>query len=728
MSFRLRVSRLGPGWLVLLGCFPAGPAVGAPRRVAIRAPESLVQGGELERIKGWARRSGVLLEVGAEQAPAPPGSEIVWLALTPVSEAFAKAASRFPVKLEPDGFEFDGRRYRAPEDAIALSDPARPRETLVLGNGRQALLRLAARRMVWRDEPRADYQAVSGGLTKEGRFAKGTPLAIERASDRDGITARDAFFAARRIEERDGARWVFREEERPAVDRWAPVLKRWLPRSRRAPVTVALFPDAGAKAKYAGSSRPADLAEDGAGFRVDVDASALAEPDLVSPVLASAALAAETPALARRPLLLAAAGARAAGSWWGRPVAPFAAFARGAGVEPSPSEVLGDEAGLSPVLSVGAAAAWLEAGARLEGEGAMKKALAGPGPALGAALERWRSSAARQAVRPPARRELPRGFLRGVSYAMTNSIDGGYASSRSHDTLAKLAGLSVNSVAIMPFAFSRDPHAPEIAFIHRDPQGETDEAMLHAAADARVAGMTTMWKPQIWLAGGFVGTVSMKSEDDWRGWFDAYRRFVVHHAVVAEAGNASAFCVGTELLATEAREKDWRRTVAAVRLATGAPLLYAANWAANAPNVTFWDALDAVGVDFYDPLSRDPKASDAALETGARAAARPLAALAERVKKPVIFAEAGYPPVRAAWLSPHDENSGRPRAPEDAARAVAAVYRALEKERWWKGVYWWKAFSDGRPARPDETGFNLIGTPAEKAVAAGFAKLAAVDR
>jgi hypothetical protein len=165
-----------------------------------------------------------------------------------------------------------------------------------------------------------------------------------------------------------------------------------------------------------------------------------------------------------------------------------------------------------------------------------------------------------------------------------------------------------------------------------------------------------------------------------------------------------------------------------VRLATGGALTYASNWAANAPKVTFWDALDAVGVDFYDPLSKDAKASDAALEGGARAAAKPLAALADRLKKPVIFAEAGYPPVRAAWMTPHDENSGRPRSPEDAARSVAAVYRALEKEKWWKGVYWWKTYSDGRSARPDEKGFNLLGTPVEKAVAAGFAKLAAQER
>lgn len=714
------------GVLVALLIISSG-ATGAARKIAIRAPEGLSLGGEFDRVRSWAERNGVTVEVGPESAPVPAGVALVRLGLVPVSESFAKAAARFPVRLAAEGFEFDGRSYRAPEDAVALADPGKPLETLVVGNGRQAILRLVARRLFWRDEPPPDYQVISGGLTKEGRFAsaKAGPLAIDRASDRDAISAREAFFNGRKTEERDGVRWIFREEERAAADRWAVALKRWHGRGRKGSLTVALFPDAGTKAKYAGSSRPADLLEDGAAFLVRIDASAPAEPDLVSPVLAAAALAIENPALGKRPLLLSATGARAAGRWWGREVVSFGAFAKGADVEPAIADVIAGAPELSPVLAVGTAASWLEAGARIDGEAAVKKALAGPEPALKAALERWRASAGRRAVAPPPRRELPKDFLRGVSYTMTNSIDGGYVSSRSRETLGRLAGLGVNSVAIMPFGFGRDSQSPEIGFIHREPQGETDEGTLRAVADARVAGMTAMVKPQLWLGGGgFVGAIAMKSEEDWRRWFDAYRRFVVHHAVVAEAAGAALYCVGTELVGTQVREKQWRRTIAALRLATGAPLTYAANWAVNAPNVTFWDALDAVGVDFYDALSKEAKVSDSALEAGVRGAAKPLVALADRVKKPVIFTEAGYPPVRGAWIAPHDDSSGRPRAPEDAARAVAAVFRALDGQKWWRGVYWWKAFSDGRPARPDGKGFNLLGTPAEKAVADGFARMA----
>ncbi len=153
--------------------------------------------------------------------------------------------------------------------------------------------------------------------------------------------------------------------------------------------------------------------------------------------------------------------------------------------------------------------------------------------------------------------------------------------------------------------------------------------MVRAVFDARQLGMSAMVKPQIWIGGGrFVGDVAMRSDEEWRRFFDAYRRFIVHHAVVAEASGAGLFCVGTELVATEGRGREWRETIAAVRLATGAPLTYASNWAAGAPRVPYWDSLDAIGVDFYDSLSTDPAATDAALEAGVRAAVAPLDRLA----------------------------------------------------------------------------------------------------
>ncbi len=606
-----------------------------------------------------------------------------------------------------------------------MRDPANASETLIFANARSAVPRLAGRRLFFGDGPETDYSVVSGDLVKTGRFrAAGPVLGIVRASDHDEIQVREELLRSFVTVERAGVRWRFAEADRGAVERLEAMLARFR-RGAGLPVSVRVFPDATAKARLTGSSRPADVSRQADEVRVDVDASAPAEPDLLSPVFAAAAHGSAAPVLFSRPTLLMALGARAAGRWWGRDVAGFAAFAERARVAPSVQEVMNSDEDVSPILAVGTAAAWIEAGVRAEGEPAVLRDLAGAAPALASALSRWQAAAGKAPVSAPARRPLPPGFLRGLSYAMSNSMDASYASPRSRETLSRLARLGANAISVMPFAFQREASRPGLSFVHRSPQGETDEGTLRAVTDARALGITSMVKPQIWVGHDvFVGNIVMSSPDDWSRWFAVYRRFLVHHAIVSEASGAALLCVGTELIQTETRLAEWRETIAAVRLATGAPLTYASNWTAGAVRIGFWDALDAIGVDFYDPPSTEPEAADAALEAGVRAAARPLAALSAKLGKPVIFTEAGFPLCRAAWIAPHDENTGRPAHSGDAARAIAAVYRALEKEPWWKGVYWWKAFSSGREARPDERGFNVLGGAPQKAVVEGFERLA----
>jgi hypothetical protein len=547
-------------------------------------------------------------------------------------------------------------------------------------------------------------------------------------ADPESAPVRERFFSSLTTERRGNAAWGFRDSERIAFEKWAPVLDRFLEAAPGRPaVTAFLFPDTATKALSMGSSRPADLAWEGDHARVDIDASAPVQPDLVSPVLAAAAIGGLEPRLRTKPALLLAAGARAHGSWWGRDITSFAALLERAGAQPTVGEALenGERQNVSPICVVGAAAAWLAAGFREGGDASLHRVFRASDRELAETLERWRQAAQRVVFSAPRRRPLPSGFLRGVSYAMSNSIDGSYASPRSLETLKRLSGMAVNSISVIPYGFLRTERTPEIRFVHRNPRGETDEGTLRVVSDARSLGMTAMVKPQIWVGGGaFIGRVAMANPADWARWFDAYRRFAVHHALVAEASGAALFCIGTELSGTEAQEKRWRATITAVRLATGAPLLYATNWAAGASKIGFWDALDVIGADFYDPLSVDAKASDAALVQGVRRAVQPVAELSAAMRKPVIFAEAGYPPAQSAWTAPHDEDSGRPLAPEDAARAVRAVFAALGGERWWRGVYWWKVFSDGRDAGASDRSFNFLGRPAGEAIAVGFRQLA----
>jgi hypothetical protein len=306
---------------------------------------------------------------------------------------------------------------------------------------------------------------------------------------------------------------------------------------------------------------------------------------------------------------------------------------------------------------------------------------------------------------------------------MANQSAGGYLSRRSPETLDRLKGDGVDAVSLIPYAFQARAASPGLRFPGRDPRGESEEAILRGAGDARARGMAVVIKPQIWLWRGFTGDIAMTSDADWASWFHQYREYIVRFAVVAEASGAELLDIGVELCATESRQREWRELIAAVRAVTGAPLVYSCNWGKGVAAVGWWDALDAIGVDFYDPLSASAHPTDADLAAGARRAMEPLCAAALRTGKPVYLTEVGFPSVAGAWLSPNEEDSPRPFSAEDPARCARAVFAALENARWCRGLFWWKAFSDGHEADPGVKTFNVAGRPIEKAIREGFRKM-----
>lgn len=225
----------------------------------------------------------------------------------------------------------------------------------------------------------------------------------------------------------------------------------------------------------------------------------------------------------------------------------------------------------------------------------------------------------------------------------------------------------------------------------------------------------------------------MTSEADWDRWWRTYRRYVLHHAVLAAYAEAELFAVGVELERTVQRRDDWSALIRDVRRVYPGAVTYAANWAQGAEEVGFWDALDAVGVDAYYPLvesgpdtaqgsTAGPSAAE--LARGAAAVADRLEALARRTGKPVLLTEVGFAARRAAWVDPHEE--GGEASPEDQARAYRALLGALEDRPWLRGVFVWKAMSGDR-IRPglESPAFRFLGHPAEGAVAEFFRRRSA---
>lgn len=344
---------------------------------------------------------------------------------------------------------------------------------------------------------------------------------------------------------------------------------------------------------------------------------------------------------------------------------------------------------------------------------------------------------------------LAAGFRRGVSWWMSESgPDAGAASFR------RLAGLGVTWVSLHTWdPLQRGPSDPVLAtpaagrrFGFRDLPG--------LVRSAHQAGLRVMVKPHLEMRGfepseaerrilrsgdeaarrALFGRlearlapgehldhnrIAMRSEADWRRWFEGYLRYVLRYAREAQAAGADAFCVGRELDSTvRLREADWRRVIARVRGEFEGPLTYSANFD-SWHDLAFWDALDFIGVSAYFPLSTTPDASLAELEAGWDRALAPLEEAHRRWGRPVLLTEAGFPSIPSAARAPWREERTR----ADVwlqARCYEATLRALARRPWIEGSFFWLWERAAQPAFRDPS-HAIVDKPASFTMARWYA-------
>ncbi len=250
------------------------------------------------------------------------------------------------------------------------------------------------------------------------------------------------------------------------------------------------------------------------------------------------------------PLLERGLAASNAPEWGGRGIHYWAARFHRAGLVPPLSELLSppwsEEASLllaTPVAGVlvefllarwsrtgflNRYATWKPNADEIEGleagwEYYLDRVLAAHEAAIGTELE---AATARQ-------RNLP-GIL-GFNYANEGyGRYAGYLSERSDASIARMARLGASGIAVLPYASmpSANRHA-----VLRPPTrigSETDEAVVQAIRAAKREGLTVLLKPHIWVRGGWPGEIAFRSRREWARFFEAYERWIVHYAILAE--------------------------------------------------------------------------------------------------------------------------------------------------------------------------------------------------
>ncbi|MGH7087845.1 MAG: glycoside hydrolase family 113 [Stellaceae bacterium] len=290
--------------------------------------------------------------------------------------------------------------------------------------------------------------------------------------------------------------------------------------------------------------------------------------------------------------------------------------------------------------------------------------------------------------------------VRGVSYPSYRR--GLYASPGSAASIADLAKTGANYVAIVPTSYSRSIYDSSF---YATGATESDAAVAEVIKLAHRDGLSVLLKPHVDPADGKPRAAYAPRDVD--AWFRNYEAFLLRYARLASQNRVEMFGIGCELdtLVTGPYRDRWLRIIRAIRAVYPGLLIYASGGAVGGADVSFWDAVDLIGVDAYNPLSRAIHPSVAELVAGWRA--RPegswAAALTdgkppleyyrglwEHYRKPVIFTEIGYKSVAGATARPGDWKY-RARVDLDLqARAYQAFFEVWARESsWMEGAFLW---------------------------------------
>ena len=386
---------------------------------------------------------------------------------------------------------------------------------------------------------------------------------------------------------------------------------------------------------------------------------------------------------------------------------------------------------LSPLVRDALGGAWVEFQTEQRGQrvvqllyrapltpGGEEEIAATLGTSWDALEEEWRKHLGELAVRPhlpAAAAPLPPAFQRGISFSHEVGGNWGYGSDRAHRELEHIRALGANSVAVVPYAFTRAPAEASI-FTATD---ESDDRVIRTLEAAHGLGLATMLKPQLW-GPGFTGEIAFGNDADFALWFEQYRRWLLHMARLAELHRVEVLVVGTELGGLTGREAAWRALIADVRRVYSGRLTYAAHWGREFETLAFWDALDFLGVNLYYPLAA-PGGAPRAGSPQVRALADKLADLAEKHRKPILFTEVGYPSLASAAAEPWKEGEAG-LDPAMQEQCYRTVFEAFYTQPWLAGLYWWKWPSHGGTTRFDTT-YSPVNKPAARELERWYKKV-----
>jgi len=333
-------------------------------------------------------------------------------------------------------------------------------------------------------------------------------------------------------------------------------------------------------------------------------------------------------------------------------------------------------------------------------------------------------------VRIPDLSPLPATFQRGMNLEPIRGFGRTLGLDRLPASLDALADLGVDHVAIIPSFFQA--RLESTAFDWRGGRAAVEAETRAAIALAHERDLAVLLKPHLWLAdrdsGAWRGDID-PGDELWPVWRDEYRDAVLGFARLAAEESVAGLSIGSELRAlTDSRPEFWADLATEVRAVFPGFITYAANWDREFDSISFWPALDYVGVDAFWPLvdSAEAALDDDGCDARMGSIRDRLAAVAARTGRPVLLTEIGYKSSVGALWKPWEWSGDEPDASAQAAawnciaRVLGGAVTDAGPEAWLHGLYAWNWHADLDYGGLRNTGFTPRGKPAEGILGAWF--------
>lgn len=290
------------------------------------------------------------------------------------------------------------------------------------------------------------------------------------------------------------------------------------------------------------------------------------------------------------------------------------------------------------------------------------------------------------------------------------------------DPMEELTGVGAGWVAVVPYASSQ-VGSTKVNYSHSYYWGESPKGAEETIRLAKANGLKVMLKPQVWVRGAWPGDIDFSDRARFNQWWESYKVYIQEYVQIAERHQVEILCIGTEFKQLSRKYPEaWLELIEDVRKDYHGKLTYAANWD-EYEEVTFWDALDYIGVDAYFPLMETAHPSEEELVAAWEPYLDQMEKVSSRTKTPILFTEYGYLTVaRCTWNTWElEKRLGSMELDEEAqAQALEALYRACWNKSWWHGGFIWKWFPKG--SRIKVKGYTPQGKKAQEVIAAWYGK------